>query len=134
MSDTFRYTLIPVILGGHAVTRLWADRLFWRFRVRSYILSHKHSPALFLAITLRRKKLHADRKFPQLILTDLLRLAQEHPDKLLVLIGTDRYYNGIIREHRAELEKYYIISDPQLSFLELGGQDKDNRQGGHASS
>ena len=117
MNDTFRYTLIPVILGANCKTRLWAERYLHRFRVRTTVMSDTYHPALLLPFSLRFCRLSRSGSYTDFILADLIRFADEHPDKLLVLIGATPHYLTFIRENRALLERYYILSDPALSFL-----------------
>lgn len=117
MNNTYRYTLVPVILGGNLQARLLADTLFWRFRVKSYVMSEKRHPALFLAPTLHYRRLSSSAGYSDFVLAELTRLAESLPDKLLVLIGTTPYHCSLLRENRTMLEKYYILSDAELSFL-----------------
>ena len=133
MNDTFRYTLIPVILGANFKTRVWALNLLLRFRVRSYVMSECYHPALLFALSLRFRKLSRSVGYTEFILSDLIRFSQDHPDKLLVLMSATPHYNTLIREHRDLLESYYILSDPNLSFLVRDESDiqKSIRKGEH---
>ena len=117
MRNTFRYTLVPVILGANFKARLLADRYLGRYGVRSTVMSDRHHPALLLPLSFRFRRLSNSGGYTDFILSDLIRLAEEHPDKLLVLIGTTTHYVNFIREHHPLLERYYILSDPELSFL-----------------
>ena len=117
MNDTFRYTLIPVILGANLQARRWADRYLRQFRVRSYVMNEKHHFSLLLAFSLRFRKLSRVNGYTDFIISELLHLAQEHPDRLLVLIGATSHYRAMINQNKHILEKYYILSDPELSFL-----------------
>lgn len=117
MNDTFRYTLVPVILGANLRARQMADRFFRRFRVRSYVMNEVSHIALWLTPSLRFRKLSQSNGFTNFVLADLLRLTQETPDKLFVLIAATPHYRAWIEQHRHTLEPYYIISDPDLSFL-----------------
>lgn len=118
MNDTFRYTLIPVILGANIRSRIWADRYLRRYRVRTTVMSDAYHPALLLPFSLYFRRLSKSGSYTDFILSDLIRFADEHPDKLLVLIGATPHYLTLIRENRELLERYYILSDPDLSFFE----------------
>lgn len=117
MNNTYRYTIIPVILGANLRARIWADKILWRFRVRSYVMSEAYHPALLLTPSIRFRTLKGNRSYSAFVVSDLIRFAQDHPDKLLVLMGTTSYYNSLIREHSETLDRYYIRSDADLSFL-----------------
>ncbi len=126
MNDTFRYTLIPVILGANWQARRLADRYLRQFRVRSYVMNEVRHISLLLAFSLRFRKLSRSDGYTDFVISDLLRLAQEHPDQLLVLIGTTSHYRALIDQNKHVLEKYYILSDSRLSFLvrdELNGAE-----------
>jgi hypothetical protein len=123
MNDTFRYTLIPVILGANFKARLWADRYLRRYRVRTTVMNDSYHPSLLFPISLRFCRLRKSESYTDFILADLIRFADEHPDKLLVLIGATTHYATIIRENRSLLERYYILSDPELSFLSQAGAE-----------
>ena len=121
MNDTFRYTLIPVILGANIRARKWSDRFLRRYRVRSVVMSDTFHPAMLFPFSLRFFHLRKNNGYTDFILSDLIRFSQEHPDKLLVLIGATPHYSAMIRENSALLESYYILSDPELSFLNREG-------------
>ena len=121
MNDTFRYTLLPVILGANLKARIWTGRFWHRFRVRSFVMSDTFHPAMLISFSLRFRRLSKIGSYTDFILADLIRFAQEHPDKLLVLIGATPHYATLIRENSALLESYYILSDPELSFLHRDG-------------
>ena len=120
MNDTFRYTLIPVILGANFEARVCAIRYRRRFRVRSIVMGDTHSPTLFFSLSLRYRRLSKNIGYTDFILADLIRLTEEFPDKLLVLTATTPHYAALIRENQSLLERYYILSDPTLSFLSQG--------------
>lgn len=117
MNDTFRYTLIPVILGANIKARKWSDRFLRRYRVRSVVMSDTFHPAMLLPFSLRFRHLRKNNGYTDFVLSDLIRFSQEHPDKLLVLIGATPHYSALICKNSALLESYYILSDPELSFL-----------------
>ena len=117
MNNTFRYTLIPVILGANLRARLLAEKILLSLRVRSYVMSDTYHPALFLSPALRYRKISGSNSYANFVISELIRFAEEQPDKLLVLIATTPYYRALIGENQAELEKYYILSDTGLSFL-----------------
>ena len=117
MNDTFRYTLIPVILGANWHARFWADHYLHKFRVRSYVMSETYHISLLLAFSLRFRKLTAHSGHSDFVISDLLRTAQDNPDKLLVLIAATPHYRAMIEQNHTLLEKYYILTDHKLSFL-----------------
>ena len=117
MRNTFRYTLVPVILGANFKARLLADRYLGRYGVRSTVMSDRHHPALLLPLSFRFRRLSNSGGYTDFILSDLIRLAEDHPDKLLVLISTTPQDNAFLAEHRQTLEKYFVLSDRDLSFL-----------------
>ena len=117
MKDTFRYTLLPVLLGANARARLLAERYRLQYRVRSYIFGEAYHISLFGSFALHYRKLSRSSGYSDFILSDLIRLASEYPDKLPVLIGTTPHYNAFIRQNQHRLEKHFILSDPELSFL-----------------
>lgn len=117
MQDTFRYTLIPVILGANLKARIFALRFRRRYRVRSIVMSDTHSPALLLSLSLRYRRLSKSIGYTDFILKDLIRLTEEFPDKLMVLVAATPHYAALMRENQSLLERYYILSDPELSFL-----------------
>ena len=121
MNDTFRYTLIPVILGANLKARKWSDRFLRRYRVRSVVMSDTFHPAMLFPFSLRFQRLQKSDGYTDFILSDLIHFSQEHPDKLLVLIGATSHYAALIRENSTLLEFYYILSDPELSFLSREG-------------
>ena len=117
MNESFRYTLVPVILGSNLQSRVCAVQWRYRFRVRTHIMSDRYHPALLLSISCQFHRLYGNSGYTDFVLSDLIRFAQEHSDKLLVLIATTPHYQALIREHHSLLESYYILSDPALSFL-----------------
>ena len=117
MKDTFRYTLLPVILGANLRARLLAEQYRWRYRVRSYVMSEKYHISLFGSLSLHYRKLSQNSGYADFILSELIRLVEEHPDKLPVLIGTTPHYTALIGQNQHLLEKHFILSDPELSFL-----------------
>lgn len=117
MNESFRYTLVPVILGANLKVQACVAKWRRRMRVRTYIMSDRYHPALLLAPSCRFHRLCSSSSYTDFVLSDLIRFAQEHPDKLLVLIATTPHYQALIREHQSLLESYYILSDPDLSFL-----------------
>lgn len=121
MNDTFRYTLIPVILGANIQARKWSDRFLRRYRVCSIVMSDTFHPAMLLPFSLRFQRLRKKNGYTDFILSDLIRFSQDHPDKLLVLIGATPHYAALIRENSELLDSYYILSDPELSFLSREG-------------
>lgn len=117
MKDAFRYTLLPVILGANLRARLLAERYRIQYRVRSYVLSEKYHISLLGSLSLFYRCLSQNTGFTDFILSDLIRLAEENPDKLPVLISTTPHYTALIAQNQRLLEKHFIISDPELSFL-----------------
>ena len=117
MKDTFRYTLLPVILGANLRARILAERYRLRYRVPSYVMGEKYHISLFGSFALRFRKLSRYDGYTDFVLSDLIRLISEHPDKLPVLIGTTPHYAALIKQNQHLLEKYFILSDPELSFL-----------------
>lgn len=117
MNNTFRYTLVPVILGTGMAARRLADRWLWRFRVRTYVLHERYHP-LLLSPSIRYRRVSGRDSYADFILHDLLRIAELHPERLLVLLGTTPFYRGLIRENRTLLERYFILADDELSFLD----------------
>lgn len=117
MNDTFRYTLLPVIMGANFRARLLAERYRCLYRVRSFVLSATYSPWLLFSFALRYRRINRCANHAEFTLIDLIRLAEDHPDKLLVLIATDPHDSTFISEYRHTLEKYFILADQELSFL-----------------
>ena len=117
MNDTFRYTLLPVILGANFRARLLAERYRRLYRVRSLVLHATYSPWLLFSLALRYRKLNRCGSHAEFMLHDLIRLAEDHPDKLLVLIATTPQDNAFLADHRQTLEKYFVLADRDLSFL-----------------
>lgn len=117
MNDTFRYTLIPVILGANWQAMRLANRYLRQYRVRSYIMDEVRPIFLLPAFSLRFRKLSRIDGYVDFVISDLSRVAQEHPDQLLVLIGTTSHYRAMIEQNKQALEQYFILSDPELSFL-----------------
>ena len=120
MNNTFRYTLVPVILGTGLSARLLADRWWIKFRVRSYVMGEKYHP-LLLSPSVKFRRLSSSTGYSDFVLTDLSRVAQEHPDKLPVLVGTTPHYRALIRENSSVLERQFILADEALSFLDTEG-------------
>lgn len=120
MNNTFRYTLVPVILGTGMAARKLADRWLFRFRVRSYVMGEKYHP-LLLSPSVKFRRLSSSTGYSDFVLAELEKVAEEHPDKLLVLVGTTSYYRGLIRENSRVLERRFILSDEELSFLNTEG-------------
>ena len=114
MNDTFRYTLLPVILGANFRARLLAERYRRLYRVRSLVLHATYSPWLLFSLALRYRKLNRCGSHAEFMLHDLIRLAEDH---LLVLIATTPQDNAFLAEHRQTLEKYFVLADRDLSFL-----------------
>jgi len=117
MKDAFRYTLLPVILGANLRARLLAEQYRIQYRVRSYVLSEKYHISLLGSLSLSYRRLCQNSGFTEFILSDLIRLVEENPDKLPVLISTTSHYTALIAQNQQRLEKYFILSDPELSFL-----------------
>ena len=117
MPDTFRYTLIPVILGANFKARLCAIRFRRRYRVRSIVMADTRTPALLFSLSLRYRRLSKSIGYTDFVLTDLIRLAEEFPDKLMVLVAATPHYAALLRENQSLLERYYILSDSEMSFL-----------------
>lgn len=120
MTNTFRYTLVPVILGTGLTARRLADRWLIKFRVRSYVMGEKYHP-LLLSPSVRFRRLSSSTGYSDFVLAELEKLAEEHPDKLLALVGTTPFYRGLIRENSVALERRFILSDTELSFLDTEG-------------
>ena len=99
MNDTFRYTLLPVIIGANFHARLLAERYRRLYRVRSLVLHATYSPWLLFSLALRYRKLNRCGSHAEFMLHDLIRLAEDHPDKLLVLIATTPQDNAFLAEH-----------------------------------
>ena len=117
MNDTFRYTLLPVIMGANLHARILAERYRRLYRVRSFVLSESYSPWLLFSLALRYRKINRYASHAEFILSDLIRLAEDYPDKLLVLIANTPQDNAFLAEYRHTLEKYFILADQELSFL-----------------
>ena len=117
MKDTFRYTLLPVILGANWQARHWAAQYRRRYHVRSYVMNEKYHISLLGTLSLRFRRLSPNHGYADFILSDLIRPVEESPEKLAVLIAATPHYAAFIRQNRSLLERYFIISDPELSFL-----------------
>lgn len=113
----FRYSMIPFILGANWRARWYAERYFGTFRVKAQILDQKFHFSLLFSVASRFRKINFSNNYADFLLSELRHFAAEFPDKLLVLIATTPRYRAFVQEHRAELEKYYVLSDPELSFL-----------------
>lgn len=122
MNEAFRYTLVPVILGANLKSRICAVRWMRRLRVRTHIMSERYHPAMLFSLSCRFHRVCKSSGYTDFILSDLIRFAQEHSDKLPVLIATTPQYQSLIHQHRSLLETYYILSDPALSFLSQNGR------------
>ncbi len=118
MDKTLQYTLVPVIMGSGLRARWTAERIWHRTRARSYVMAERRSPILWLAPSLYFRNLSKRSGYADLILSDLVRVAQDHPDKLCVLIPIAPKDAAWVYENRSLLERYYILSDPRLSFMD----------------
>lgn len=117
MNKTYRYSLIPVILGGSGHAAFLSIRWFFRYHVRAYIFSETLSPSLWFPFPRHFRRLRKADSFNEFLLWDLCRFSEKNPDRVLALVPGNQRFGGIIRENSALLEQYFILSDDELSFL-----------------
>ena len=108
--------LVPVLLGDTADLRETARNLHTRYGVLSHVFSRKPSLALRLCIYVKLHTVRATKK-EALMIHALLDFARQldHADRILCLIPCSPYYAELMQEHRAELESYYILTEPKPS-------------------
>lgn len=96
--------------------RILALRWFIHYGIRAYVLNENYHPAFALSYVLRFWRI-ADGGYSDFLLADLIRFAEQFPDKVLALVPGNTHYRDLIEENRTSLEKYYILTDQTLSFL-----------------
>ena len=110
--DALSGTLVPVLLGSSRKALQSARSCFRTYGVLSHLFSARLSffYRLYPAIRLHRIPSTRDEA---LLLQALLDFAKqfENADRLLYLIPCTAFYKHFVASHKAELERFFVITD-----------------------
>ncbi len=122
MKEQLNRVMVPVLLGSSAKAMQIARALYLRYDVVSHLYCARPVILPYLLSYVRVVRVPSYMQ-GELLCRDLVSFASEYPDLLFCLIPCTVQDKAFCMAHAAELEPYYIISEPEqlsrgtLSYL-----------------
>ncbi len=107
---------LPFILGNTPTAHTVSLKIFHKYGIQTVIVGKKHSVIDTVDFSSRTVTLVASES-SALLKEQLIALYEQCPFTLPLLIPCTEEYKKAVDEHRDELERIFIISDPETVFL-----------------
>ena len=113
--DYLKSSIIPIFLGCNKTSRHLAFMLFNKFGISSLICEKPRGIKNILSFYARIHKLYSVDN-PQIVVSQLLDLAQKYCDSLLILVPCSDTFASAVSLGNDVLENHFIISSPATLF------------------